>query len=170
MAWGEDIDEVQEDYEVMSSEESDNQPQYQSDDDSDTEYYHGAGTTSEKRRVQNEIFRTFAARKTEEITEKEVKEAIAGSKDEELSIRAILAKQENSARITNPRDYQTELFQRAKEQNIIAVLDTGTGKTHIATLLLRHILDQELEARAKGDPPKIAFFLVGALLRCHTPY
>jgi endoribonuclease Dicer len=39
-------------------------------------------------------------------------------------------------------------------------LDTGTGKTHIATLLLRHILDVELEARAKGDPHKIAFFLV----------
>ncbi|KAF2744199.1 dicer-like protein-like protein 1 [Sporormia fimetaria CBS 119925] len=134
-----------------------------SDDEADVDESHEAGTISEKKRVQNELFKNYAAVKTEEITEKEVRQAMEGSKDEVLSIRDILAKQENSTRITNPRDYQTELFQRAKQENIIAVLDTGSGKTHIATLLLRHILDNELAARARGEPHKIAFFLVDSV-------
>ena len=40
------------------------------------------------------------------------------------------------------------------------MLDTGSGKTLIAVLLLKHILDQELEDRAQGKPRRIAFFLV----------
>ncbi|OCL05832.1 dicer-like protein 1 [Glonium stellatum] len=83
--------------------------------------------------------------------------------DETLSIKDILAKQESSTRITHPRDYQNELFQKAKEENIIAVLDTGSGKTHIATLLLRHFIDEELERRATGESPKISFFLVDSV-------
>ncbi|KAF2121559.1 dicer-like protein 1 [Lophiotrema nucula] len=102
-------------------------------------------------------------KRTTQITEKEVKDAIEATNDENLSIRDILAKQETSAQITSPRDYQTELFQKAKQENIIAVLDTGSGKTHIATLLLRHILDLELESRSKGGPNKIAFFLVDSV-------
>jgi hypothetical protein len=122
---------------------------------------HGPKTTSEKRRAQNEIMRAFAANISANITQEEVNEAISkGAHEEQLSIRDILASQEATLRITNPRDYQTELFQRAKTQNTIAVLDTGTGKTHIATLLLRHILEEELENRAKGCEPKVAFFLV----------
>lgn len=38
-----------------------------------------------------------------------------------------------------PRHYQLEIFEKAKENNIIAVLDTGSGKTMIALLLLKHI-------------------------------
>lgn len=149
----------------MASSSDENDPQqdgYDSDSDidCDVERSHGPGSLNEKRRLQNEIFRAYAAQKTEEITEKEVKEAIKSEKDEVLSIRDILAKQENSSQINSPRDYQTELFQKAKEENIIAVLDTGSGKTHIATLLLRHILDKELEDRAQGGPHKLAFFLV----------
>lgn len=50
-----------------------------------------------------------------------------------------------------PRQYQMELFQRALEGNIIAVLDTGTGKTLIALLLLK-----QLSLNSK----KISIFLV----------
>jgi endoribonuclease Dicer len=32
---------------------------------------------------------------------------------------------EDATIISSPREYQTELFERAKEKNIIAVLDTG---------------------------------------------
>lgn len=175
MAWGEHlIDEVQDEDEVQSSSEDDYEDleHYGQDDDSDIDadltHAHGPATTIEKQRFQNEIFRAFAAKKAEQITEKEIKEAIENADDEKLSIRDILAKQENSALITTPRDYQTELFQKAKEENIIAVLDTGSGKTHIATLLLRHILDIELEARAKGETPKTAFFLVSTALHVST--
>lgn len=80
--------------------------------------------------------------------------------DEELSIRQLLAQHESAPIITDPREYQIELFERAKERNTIAVLDTGSGKTLIAVLLLRHVIDQELEDRRQGKPPRIAFFLV----------
>lgn len=46
--------------------------------------------------------------------------------DETLSIRNLMSKQESTVIITDPRDYQIELFERAKKQNVIAVLDTGT--------------------------------------------
>ena len=36
-----------------------------------------------------------------------------------------MSKQESNVIITDPREYQLELFERAKSQNIIAVLDTG---------------------------------------------
>ena len=36
----------------------------------------------------------------------------------------------------------------------------GSGKTLIAVLLLKHIIDQELEDRRAGKPPRLAFFLV----------
>ncbi|KAF6815456.1 RNase3 domain protein [Colletotrichum sojae] len=62
--------------------------------------------------------------------------------------------------INRPREYQYELFERAKKKNIIAVLDTGSGKTLIAALLLRHILEKELEDREVGKQKRIAFFLV----------
>ncbi|KAH6614300.1 hypothetical protein C7974DRAFT_368601 [Boeremia exigua] len=133
------------------------------DSDKDSEG-HGPKTTSEKRRAQNAILRAFANNINVHVTQREVDEAVSKTANEEqLSIRDILAKQETAVRITNPRDYQTELFQRAKCENIIAVLDTGSGKTHIATLLLKHILDEELENRAKGGTRKIAFFLVDSV-------
>jgi len=36
-----------------------------------------------------------------------------------------MAKQESNVIISDPREYQVELFERAKNQNVIAVLDTG---------------------------------------------
>ncbi|KAF1994791.1 dicer-like protein 1 [Amniculicola lignicola CBS 123094] len=165
---GDDI-EIQDDGDVYYSydeAENDEDENHNPNDDSESEddlHPHKASTKTEKRRVQDSIFASYAAKKTEKITQEEVQDALVGAKDEILSIQDILRKQENSTRITTSRDYQVELFQRAKAANIIAVLDTGTGKTHIATLLLRHILDQELEARARGDSPKIAFFLVDSV-------
>ncbi|KAK8042544.1 dicer-like protein 1 protein [Apiospora phragmitis] len=62
--------------------------------------------------------------------------------------------------IDSPREYQVELFERAKERNTIAVLSTGSGKTAIAALLLRHTIEQEIIDRDSGQPPRISFFLV----------
>ena len=36
-----------------------------------------------------------------------------------------MSKQESNVIISDPREYQVELFEKAKKQNIIAVLDTG---------------------------------------------
>ena len=37
---------------------------------------------------------------------------------------------------------------------------TGSGKTLIAVLLLKHVIQNELNDRAKGKPHRISFFLV----------
>ncbi|KAI5925287.1 RNase3 domain-containing protein [Camillea tinctor] len=80
--------------------------------------------------------------------------------NEQKSMSWLVREAESEKIIASPREYQVELFERAKQKNIIAVLDTGTGKTLIAALLLRHIIEQELEDRKSGKPPRISFFLV----------
>ena len=80
--------------------------------------------------------------------------------DELLTIRGLMNKTEANVIVNDPREYQLELFERAKKENTIAVLDTGSGKTLIAVLLLKHVLEQELASRASGNSPRIAFFLV----------
>jgi endoribonuclease Dicer len=133
MTWAQ-VDEVQDDYfscdeestSSMSDEEgkeAEKAAQLQEDDDSDVDddigRAHGPKTSSEKRRAQNDIMRTFAANLSATLTQKEVDEAAAKTANEEqLSIKDILAKQETNVRITSPRDYQTELFQRAKSDNV----------------------------------------------------
>ncbi|KAJ3041028.1 Dicer-like protein 1 [Rhizophlyctis rosea] len=59
-----------------------------------------------------------------------------------------------------PRPYQLQLFEEAKACNVIAVMDTGSGKTLIAILLVRHILSLEHDRRAQGGSKRICFFLV----------
>ncbi|KAG6013044.1 hypothetical protein E4U43_007513 [Claviceps pusilla] len=76
----------------------------------------------------------------------------------------------SSVIINSPRQYQLDLFERAKEENTIVVLDTGSGKTLIAALLLRHTLDGELQRRADGKAYKTAFFLVDKVVLCLQQY
>jgi hypothetical protein len=44
------------------------------------------------------------------------------------SISQLLGEFSNKKIITSPREYQIELFEKAKEKNIIVVLDTGTRR------------------------------------------
>jgi primosomal protein N' len=53
-----------------------------------------------------------------------------------------------------PRRYQEEIFRRSQEENVIAALDTGSGKTFISTLLIKWMSIQE---HAQG---KAILFLV----------
>ena len=99
---------------------------------------------SERRRAQNARFNSWwvnpstrnstnavtkatyrLASRAERVTKEEVKAAVASASDDELSIRTLMSKQESTVIITDPREYQVELFEKAKKQNIIAVLDTG---------------------------------------------
>ena len=45
--------------------------------------------------------------------------------DAQLTTAHLVAKQDFGSGALDPREYQIELFERAKEQNTIAVLDTG---------------------------------------------
>ncbi|KAL9108458.1 MAG: hypothetical protein Q9227_006792 [Pyrenula ochraceoflavens] len=82
----------------------------------------------------------------------------------DLQTAAQLANRGQASKIIDKaREYQTELFERAKTQNLIAVLDTGSGKTLIAVMLLKHILKQEHIDRANGQGRKTAFFLVDSV-------
>ena len=121
-------------------------------------------------------------KRTAKITNEEVQAVVQNANEENLSIRSLMAQQESNVIITDPREYQLELFEKAKNQNIIAVLDTGqyavwysslpstdlvagSGKTLIAVLLLKYMIDKELEDRAAGKKRRISFFLVIAPLR-----
>ncbi|CAD6446322.1 bdef6523-a50a-4f55-8ea6-c8829631f409 [Sclerotinia trifoliorum] len=98
-------------------------------------------------------------------------EKISHVDDEAIqSTRWLIEQAEKQHIIESPRDYQLELFEKAKKQNIIAVLDTGSGKTFIAVLLLRYIIDQELEDRAIGKSKRVSFFLVDSVTLCHQQH
>ncbi|MCJ1312001.1 Dicer-like protein 1 [Agyrium rufum] len=134
-----------------------------SDSDDDVPHQGRPRHVTERRKMQNSVFSAWLANRSEKVTKDEVKQAIQSADDELLSMRSLMSKQESQVIISDPREYQMELFERAKNENIIAVLDTGSGKTLIAVLLLRHILDKELEDRAAGKKPRISFFLVDSV-------
>lgn len=71
-----------------------------------------------------------------------------------------------------PRRYQEEIFEKAVHGNVIAALDTGSGKTLISTLLIKWVSTQERTHK------KLVIFLVpkvalaqqqGAFITKHSP-
>ncbi|KAG0272365.1 Dicer-like protein 1 [Linnemannia exigua] len=59
-----------------------------------------------------------------------------------------------------PRQYQVELLHKAVDENVIAVMDTGSGKTLVAVMLIREMLRREMEAQRGPKERKISFFIV----------
>ncbi|KAG9098281.1 Dicer-like protein 1 [Ceratobasidium sp. UAMH 11750] len=59
-----------------------------------------------------------------------------------------------------PRLYQQEIFNHAVKHNVICAMDTGSGKTLIAVMLLRHIMAQQ---PTDANPKKVAVFLVASV-------
>lgn len=116
---------------------------------------------SDKRALQNALFKRWALKDSSRLRKER-----QHNKEEtttNLSVQQLIAQQEKGGPVQDPRDYQLELFERAKSHNTIAVLGTGIGKTLIAVLLTRHVVDQELGDRAAGKPHRHVFFLVPAV-------
>ncbi|GAA5805026.1 hypothetical protein HPULCUR_010539 [Helicostylum pulchrum] len=61
-----------------------------------------------------------------------------------------------------PREYQYEILKKAVSENIIAVLDTGAGKTLISVMLIKHMkmIEDENSSTIPHYERKITFFLV----------
>jgi endoribonuclease Dicer len=79
---------------------------------------------TEQKRRHNAVFDSYM----HERTQKQLKESnkVRPEDEAQQSARWLVNQSENREIISSPREYQVELFEKAKEKNIIAVLDTGT--------------------------------------------
>ncbi|KUJ06389.1 uncharacterized protein LY89DRAFT_603411 [Mollisia scopiformis] len=145
---------------ALEYEEENGEAEYEDSDDEIQTTARPRKVTERKRRL-NAIADNFI----QERNQKMLKEGnrVRPEDEAQQSARWLVNQSEDRQIISTPREYQVELFERAKEENVIAVLDTGTGKTLIAVLLLRHIFAQELEDRAIGKSKRISFFLVDSV-------
>lgn len=81
-------------------------------------------SSSQKKRADYDAFDSWLTQNRDDIN-KITKDAAATLSDEEKTSAALVRDFESTKIIESPRDYQVELFEKAKQKNIIAVLDTG---------------------------------------------
>ncbi len=135
-------------------------------DDSDTDHDEHATDVpdsmldnSRRKQAQDAVFEDYVRKKDEtQLQQREQRAEILIHQVDDMNQTAPA---KDLRIIDRVRDYQSDLFARAKAGNIIAVLDTGSGKTLIAALLLRETVSKEMDDRAAGRSPRTSFFLVG---------
>jgi hypothetical protein len=104
---------------------------------------------SNRKRKQDAIAEAYL----QEKSLKELKEDVRLSRRvmEDQSARYIVHRVQSQQIISTPREYQTELFERAKERNIIAVLETGIilrRKMISSFSLIIHRFRQDFDCRS----------------------
>ena len=95
---------------------------YDDEDEDFSRSTHPVKTSERKRRMV-----AIADAYIQGVAQKSLKEEIQSGRHQvdEQSARYIVNHAESQKIISTPREYQTELFERARDRNIIAVLDTG---------------------------------------------
>lgn len=101
-------------------------------DDSDgSDDYHLLGNTnkgprkiSEKKQVDAAAFEKWVLNNQLEIATSALRD-----KPKDKTISRLVDSRSGEKIITSPREYQTDLFERAKQKNIIVVLDTGKSRS-----------------------------------------
>ena len=73
------------------------------------------------------------AKRAEEATEEIVDASPSLPNDDLQSIKTLMATHESSRIVSDAREYQLELFERAKKENVIAVLPTGLHSPPLPT-------------------------------------
>ncbi|KAJ5120616.1 uncharacterized protein N7515_010004 [Penicillium bovifimosum] len=132
-------------------------------DISDDEVEEPQPKVTDKQRSQNATFTALLEQHVVNGSIDDLDGTYTGPSDVELSTARLIAKSDMGGGVLDPREYQLELFDRAKSENTIAVLDTGSGKTLVAVLLLKYILELELNNRQNKMEHKVAFFLVDSV-------
>ncbi|KAL4887487.1 hypothetical protein BJY04DRAFT_212522 [Aspergillus karnatakaensis] len=131
---------------------------HSSSDESEIEVISPAQNTTQRRKLQKENFEALLAERA--VTCDAKAEPV---EDVPISTARLFTSKNLEQGTLDPREYQIELFERAKVENTIAVLATGAGKTLIAVLLLKYTIEKELNSRADGEPHRISFFLVDSV-------
>jgi hypothetical protein len=128
------------------------------DDDHTADLPDSLLTNAQRKQAQNAVFKEFVREKDDSQLQERLRETEGSMEmvDDASPLGTVSARRI----IDRVRDYQSELFARAKAGNIIAVLDTGTGKTLVAALLIRETVCREMDDRASGRSPRTCFFLV----------
>ncbi|KAI9376347.1 hypothetical protein BJX61DRAFT_530901 [Aspergillus egyptiacus] len=141
----------------IMKESTHNEKDQYSDEESDIEIISPAQESTLRRKNQKAKFEELLAKRADDCDER-----VEPAQESQLSTVRLFAKDQEQAAL-DPREYQIELFERAKAENTIAVLATGAGKTLIAVLLLKWTIEKELDSRAAGEPHRICFFLVDSV-------
>lgn len=158
---------------ATSSHATEDEYQYASGAEDDPVPSGAPSNLKDKRRLQKSIFDAFLSSPAAVQTafkSRHKNGAIKEAEDDDQTVHSLVAQSQGAQIVKNPREYQIELFELAKKQNTIAVLDTGSGKTLIAVLLLRWIIDNEIEDRAAHKLPRISFFLVASVNLVYQQY
>ena len=79
--------------------------------------------TLTKRRVRDNLF--FSQWVRDQQGEIEQSNPLRFTRGDDQSVTSLVRQAESQKIINSPREYQVELFEKAKQKNIIAVLDTG---------------------------------------------
>lgn len=99
---------------------------------------------TERKRRQNAIADNYVQ---DALNDPAKKPKVLPEDEANQSTRYIVHQAESRQIISSPREYQIELFERAKEKNIIAVLDTGKVPYPLfsITQLILHRFGQNLD-------------------------